>query len=125
MLEKNEDFGLVDSRSVATAQGYPTELSPGPTGSVAQLPDAAASPTECCPDPIGYKEQNSSKGPASDEMAAARKKALTTPTQGLSKDVDKDSEAGLIDTERIVMDEKDLKLNDVVIKCAVINELWT
>ncbi|CAH9093069.1 unnamed protein product [Cuscuta europaea] len=163
---ENEASILVDSRPVATAQGCPTKLPPGPTGSliVAKVPESpAARPTGCCTDPIGYTEQFSSQGSAKDDMAAVAipsAKGVAAPTQEVIKQpaatLDRNAtpaptletktaqeelpaafeEAGaavLVPTHvhpaaafleargRTVRNESDLKQDDVVIICEIIN----
>ncbi|CAH9132114.1 unnamed protein product [Cuscuta epithymum] len=124
-IEENEKIGKVAAKpQTAAAQGSnPTGLAPDPTGSLAQTATATVQELQTAPHPPGGLTDPTgptSQGSANDKMGAALKK--NPQTEGLSKDVDKDFEAGLVDTERIVMDEKDLKLNDVVFKCAVIND---
>ncbi|CAH9115694.1 unnamed protein product [Cuscuta epithymum] len=93
-------------------------------GATAAQETAAAQPTGCCPDPTGYKGQKSSQESAN--AATVNRVDQGTDVTNLtaqepSKAAEKEPEVIVEDIDRIVMEEKDLKFNDVVIKCEVIN----
>ncbi|CAH9147359.1 unnamed protein product [Cuscuta epithymum] len=108
----NKDVVSEATQTEVAAQKYPTGGTADPTGPVktAAVAAHAVCPTGHTSNPTGSTAQS----------AAATLSVTVPAAQGLSK-VDKASEVVLKDVERTVMDQRDVKQNDVVIKCEIIN----
>ncbi|CAH9075200.1 unnamed protein product [Cuscuta epithymum] len=113
----------IDKVDAATARAETAQRTdpPGlplyPTGSQGKYTAQIQNPPGSSQNPPGFQRQTAPAPSTASAGGTPRAPNVVPP----SKTVDKVSEAGLEDADRVVMHEKDLKLNDVVIKCAVIN----